>query len=61
MEDSQRACKIKAGVPWDQRGRDALEEEVEGEQSGSESGEAAEGVGEEGREEVRREGEPDER
>lgn len=49
MKDSQCGCKIDAGVPWDQRGRDALEEEVEGEQSGSEAWEPAEGMGEEGR------------
>lgn len=40
MEDSQRDCKIEAGVPWDHGGADALEEEVEGEQGGSEAREA---------------------
>lgn len=48
MKDMQRNCKIQAAVPWDQRGADALEEEVEGEKSRGEAGEAAEGVGEEG-------------
>lgn len=58
MDDSQRDCKIEARVPWDHRGADALEEEVEGEQSRSEARETAEGVGEEGRKEVRGERKP---
>lgn len=59
MEDSQRDCKIEAGVPWDHGRADALEEEVEGEQGGSEAREASDGVSEEGRKEVKGEGKPE--
>jgi hypothetical protein len=59
VEDSQRDCKIEAGVPWDHGGADALEEEVEGEQGGSEAREASDGVSEEGRKEVKGEGKPE--
>jgi hypothetical protein len=48
VEDLQRNWKIQASAPWNQRGTDALKEEVEGEQSGGEAGEAAQGVGKEG-------------